>query len=113
MAASTPGQDDLKPVASYHLAEERFPERASGATVDHDAAWARGHQLDVPSSTAAGYRPVPPHDEARVDPETRTVLFRRGETLVTCYDIDRVDHQHGHAVRAAVATTYPHLIDDE
>jgi len=102
---------------SRHLSEDRWPKRATPPQyrkLDPRTAWARGHPLDVATGhTTDAYPRLPQHDEARIDPETRTVLFRRGQTLVTAYDLDVVTTFHGHAVRAAVADQYPELIQHE
>lgn len=99
---------------SRHLEEDRWPQRASrpeDRNVDPISAWARGHPLDVATGhTTSAYPDLPTHDEARIDPITRTVLFRDDQTLVTAYDLDLVTTHHGHAVRAAVRDQYPELI---
>lgn len=102
-----------EPVASDHLAEDRWPARGTQAEDAHDA-WLRALPLDLPTGTTSGAYPrLPQHDEARIDPQTKTVIFRRGETLVTCYDLSVVDTFHGHAARAAATEQYPELIHDE
>ncbi len=100
---------------SRHLEEDRWPQRATPPEhrkVDPSTAWARGLELDVATGhTTSAYPDLPMHDEARIDPLTRTVLFRDDQTLVTAYDLDLVTTHHGHAVRAAVREQYPELID--
>ncbi|WP_089650122.1 hypothetical protein [Halobacterium hubeiense] len=101
---------------SEHLGEERWPGRATPSRddVDPETAWYRGHPLEIPQGhTTGAYPRLPRHDEARVDPDSRTALFRRNGVLVTCYDLDTVTSYHGHAVRAAVHDQYPELINDE
>jgi len=48
--------------------------------------------------------PVPRHDEARYDAQSDVVVFRREQTLKTCYGLDaeHVTNIHGVAVAAAV-----------
>lgn len=101
-----------EPVASNHLSEDRWPNRG---TPEGDAleAWVRARPLDLPEGRTCGAYPrLPPHDEARIDPETQTVIFRRDAVLVTCYDLQRVDTWHGHAARAAAKDQYPELIHE-
>ena len=99
---------------SQHLTEDRWPQRATPPEYrkfDPSTAWARGLELDIPQGhTTSAYPDLPLHDEARIDPVTRTVLFRRQGTLVTAYDLDTVTSYHGHAARAAVTEQYPELI---
>ncbi|MUV59950.1 hypothetical protein [Halobacterium sp. CBA1126] len=99
------------PEVSQHLALQRWPQRGDPAH-SPATAWARGRPLDV-SHASHGHARVPSHDEARVDPQTMTVLFRRGATLVTCYDLDDVSNDHGAAVVEATRIQYPELITDE
>lgn len=102
--------------ASTHLEEDRWPQRATTPEyrkLDPTAAWARGHSLDLPQGhTTGAYPTLPPHDEARIDPQTRTVLFERNSVLVTAYDVDVVTSYHGHAVRAAVEEQYPEVLHE-
>lgn len=100
--------------ASHHLTEERWPGRATlDRDVDPETAWYRAHDLDLPEGhTTGAYPRLPDHDEVRIDPQTRTVLFRRDDTLVTCFDLDVVDSYHGHAVRAAVREQYPEVLSE-
>jgi len=102
---------------SRHLEEDRWPQRATPVEhrkFDPETAWARGHRLELPTGhTTGAYPRLPHHDEARIDPQTRTILFRRGGVLVTCYDLDVVTSYHGHAARAAVTKQHPELITDE
>ncbi|MCD2204379.1 hypothetical protein [Halobacterium sp. KA-6] len=100
--------------SSHHLSEERWPGRATlTRDVDPETAWYRAHPLDIPQGyTTGAYPRLPEHDEARIDPDTRTVLFRRSSVLVTCFDLDRVDTFHGHAVRAAVRDQYPEVLHE-
>lgn len=98
---------------SRHLEEDRWPRRATlTRDVDPETAWCRAHPLQIPEGhTTGAYPRLPENDEARIDPETRTVIFRRNSVLVTCFDLDTVTSYHGHAVRAAVHEQYPELID--
>lgn len=102
--------------ASQHLLEDRWPQRATPPQyrkLDPQTAWARANPLQLPQGRTTGaYPELPPHDEARIDPQTRTVLFARNDVLVTAYDIDTVTSYHGHAVRAAVRDQYPEVLHE-
>lgn len=93
--------------ASQHLICETWPQRGGSDTIPH-AAWERGQPLELTDSR------IPNHDEARYDPVTRTVLFRRNATLTTCYSVDEEDvtNVHGEAVREAVESRYGTVSDN-
>ncbi|UIO98934.1 hypothetical protein Hbl1158_10345 [Halobaculum sp. CBA1158] len=99
MAASTQPFDELRDgvVASDHLLEERWPQRAHPVDNLRDA-WVRGERLEIADER------VPVHDEARYDAWTEAVIFRRSDDLVTCYSVreEHVTNEHGEAVREAV-----------
>lgn len=77
--------------------------RGSGPTASVVGSWERGLRLDVPDAA-----PVPRHDEARYDAQSDVVVFRRGDTLRTCYGLtpEHVTNIHGVAVALAVDTQY-------
>ena len=86
--------------------------RGSGPTASVIGSWNRGLRLDIP--TAA---PVPRHDEARFDAQSGVVVFRRADTLTTCYGLTpkHVTNIYGVAVALAVdaqfGTSYRSRID--
>lgn len=92
--------------ATQHLICETWPQRGDPNIKPHDA-WERGLELDV-SHAPHGEARVPGHDEARYDPVTETVLFRRVHTLTTCYSVreEHITNDHGRAVREAVEAQY-------
>lgn len=89
-------------VPSRHLREETWIRRGDPADTPL-TAWERAEALDVDADER-----VPYHDEARYDPLTQTVLFRREHTLVTCYSVapEHVTNDHGRAVREAVEAAF-------
>lgn len=93
-------------VPSRHLREETWLRRGdpAGSVLN---AWERAKPLDVTAAEDGDER-VPQHDEARFDPLTLTVLFRREHTLTTCYSVDpqHVTNDHGRAVREAVEASF-------
>lgn len=93
-------------IATAHLRNETWPRR-SGSTDPVHAGWERGQPLDV-GMAEDGTKRIPWHDEARYDPLTATVLFRRDHSLVTCYSVldEQVTNDHGRAAREAVEATY-------
>lgn len=100
-------------IASQHLEEDRWPQRATPNTGTPLEAWQRGYPLTL-SAAHMGQNRTPDHDEARVDPETMTVLFRVHGTLVTCYDLDQdPTNDAGRATLEAARAQYPELITDE
>ena len=70
-------------------------------------AWDRSQRLNM-AHAPRGYLRVPDHDEARYDAETQTVLFRRNDTLTTCYSVreEAITNDHGVAVRQAVEAQF-------
>jgi|GEM_PF-1953952 len=88
--------------ASYHIGEQ-FRVRASSETVSVSTAWKRGLRVTVPAAA-----PVPRHDEARYDARGDVVIFRREQTLTTCYGLApaHLTNIHGVAVAAAVDAQY-------
>ena len=76
---STPDTPERR--TSYHV-DEQFRVRASSETTSVEAAWERGLRIDVPDAS-----PVPRHDEARYDARGDIVVFRREQTLTTCYGL--------------------------
>jgi len=96
---------------SYHI-RDQFRVRASSETSSVSAAWDRGQRLDVPDAA-----PVPGHDEARYDARGDVVVFRREQTLTTCYGLaaEHLTNIYGIAVAAAVdaqfGTSYCSRID--
>ncbi len=99
MAARSQPFDELRDGvgATDHLLEERWPQRAR-PTDDLRDAWVRGERLALEDER------IPPHDEARYDAWTQTVLFRRDSRLTTCYSVreEHITNVHGEAVREAV-----------
>jgi len=95
MAAAFGPHDPV--AASHHLAEERWPQRAHPVDNLRDA-WVRGERLELDDER------IPLHDEARYDAWTATVIFRRGDDLVTCYSVreELITNEHGAATREAV-----------
>lgn len=91
---------------SRHLRDDTWLRRGDPADTPL-TAWERGQPLDVDAATN-GHQRVPDHDEARYDPVTQTVLFRRTHTLTTCYSVrkEHVTNDHGRAVREAVEAAY-------
>lgn len=92
--------------ASRHLRDDTWLRRGDPADTVL-TAWERGQPLDI-SEAPNGHAHVPDHDEARYDPVTQTVIFRRNETLTTCYSVRREEtaSDHSLAARQAVAATY-------
>ncbi|GAB7010419.1 hypothetical protein [Halorubrum trueperi] len=92
-------------------AAEQFRIRATGGA-GVATAWQRGLRVEIPPEA-----PVPKHDEARFDARSDLVVFRREQTLTTCYglDADHVTNIHGVAVAAVVdaqfGTSYRSRID--
>ena len=88
--------------------------RGTGATASVVGSWERGLRVDIPAAA-----PVPRHDEARYDAQSDVVVFRRGDTLRTCYGLspEHVTNIHGVAVALAVdeqhGTQYAPRIDPE
>ena len=82
---------------SYH-ADGQFRIRATGGA-GVATAWKRGLRIDIPDAA-----PVPRHDEARYDATSDTVVFRREQTLTTCYGLstEQLTNIHGVAVAAVV-----------
>lgn len=102
-----------------HLRIDTWPARADSDAGVADvegirAAWARGERLNM-AHAPHGHARVPDHDEARFDPETLTVLFRRDDVLVTCYSVreDAITNDHGEAVRQAVEAQFGQLPDSD
>ncbi len=62
-------------------------------------AWERGLRLEVPAEA-----PIPRHDEARYDARGDVVIFRREQTLTTCYGLrpEYLTDIHGVATAATV-----------
>jgi len=58
---------------------------------------------------------VPNHDEARYDAKTESVLFRRDDTLTTCYSVrdEAITNDHGRAVREAVEVQFGSVKDSD
>ena len=77
--------------------------RASSPTASVAGSWVRGLRVDVPDEA-----PVPQHDEARYDAQSDVVVFRREDTLRTCYGLtsEHVTNIHGVAVALAVDAEY-------
>ena len=91
---------------SSHLGALRWPSR--GIVTEHPwHAWVRAEELDI-SHADQGHARVPRHDEARYDQRSQTVLFRRGNTLTTCYSVreEFITNDHGRAVREAVEAQF-------
>lgn len=104
---------------SDHLRIDTWPARADpdAGVADVEgirAAWRRGKRLNM-AHAPHGHARVPDHDEARFDAETLTVLFRRGDTLVTCYSVAEVaiTNDHGEAVRQAVEAQFGEISDSD
>jgi len=98
---------------SAHLGALRWPSR--GNVLEHPwHAWMRGEELDV-SHAPHGHARVPRHDEAGYDPESQTVIFRRGDVLTTCYSVreEYITNDHGRAVRQAVEAQFGEIRDSE
>ena len=97
---------------SYH-ADGQFRIRATGGA-GVATAWQRGLRIDIPQES-----PVPAHDEARYDAASDTIVFRREQTLTTCYGLDaeQITNIYGVAVAAVVdeqfGTDYRSGIDAE
>lgn len=89
-------------LASSHLRYETWPQRGDPEEHPRDA-WDRAQPLPIPESA-----PVLWHNEARYDPLTQTVLFRRNHTLTTCYSVrwESVTNVAGRAVREAVVDEF-------
>ncbi|QLG62865.1 hypothetical protein [Halorarum salinum] len=96
------GEYPLPAVPSQHLREDRWPSRG-GSGEDIHVAWRRARRLDL-RHAEDGIERVPAHDEARYDDVTEAVLFRRDDTLTTCYSVrlELITNDHGRAVREAV-----------
>ncbi|EMA69169.1 hypothetical protein C461_03302 [Halorubrum aidingense JCM 13560] len=94
-------------------ATDQFRIRATGGAAVA-TAWQRGLSVEIPEEA-----PVPRHDEARYDARSDLVVFRRKQTLTTCYGLDseHLTNIHGVAVAAAVdaqyGTSYCSRIDSE
>lgn len=73
--------------------------RGTGPTASVLGSWKRGLRVAIPEAA-----PVPRHDEARYDAQSAVVVFRREQTLKTCYGLDpeHITNIHGVAVAAAV-----------
>lgn len=99
----------VEPTASDHLKWTTWPQRGTPKDSPRDA-WRRAHDLDI-THASHGRARVPSHDEARYDPNTQTVLFRRDSVLTTCYDLQNVTNDAGVAVRDAVEAQYSGLLD--
>lgn len=97
---------------STEHAERMLRIRGTGPTASVLGAWNRGLRLEIPDAA-----PVPRHDEARYDAQSDVVVFRRQQTLTTCYglDADHLTNILGVAVAAAVdaqfRTSYCSRID--
>lgn len=78
---------------------KRMRDRTSGELVSAAVAYDRGVTVEIPPTA-----PVPPHDEAVFDEWTDTVVFRRGQALVTVYGLSpgHLTNINGIAVAAAV-----------
>lgn len=93
-----------------HAAEQFRIRATSGAAVK--TAWERGLRVDVPDEA-----PVPRHDEARYDARSDLVVFRREQTLTTCYGLEpeHLTNIHGVVVAAVIdnqfGTSYCARID--
>lgn len=94
-------------------AAEQFRLRATGGAAVA-TAWERGLRIEIPDEA-----PVPRHDEARYDARSDLVVFRREQTLTTCYGLDpeHLTNIHGVAVAAVVdaqfGTSYRSQINPE
>lgn len=79
-------------------AAEQFRLRATGGAAVA-TAWDRGLCVETPDEA-----PVPQHDEARYDARSDLVVFRREQTLTTCYGLgpEHLTNIHGVAVAAVV-----------
>lgn len=85
-------------VSTEH-AERMLRIRGTGPTASVLGSWNRGLRVEVPDAA-----PVPRHDEARLDAQSAVVVFRREDTLTTCYGLapEHLTNIHGVAVAAAV-----------
>jgi len=94
------------PKITAHLGAVRWPMRGNAVEHPHHA-WLRGEELDI-AEAPHGHARVPRHDEARYDRESQTVIFRRGNRLVTCYSVreEMITNDHGRAVRQAVEAQF-------
>ena len=101
-----------KYAASTAHAERMLRIRGTGPTASVLGAWNRGQKVEIPRAA-----PVPRHDEARYDAQSDVVVFRREQTLATCYGLDaeHITNIHGVATAAAVdaqfGTSYCSRID--
>jgi len=94
-----------------HIRVDTWPPRArTDGVADVEeirTAWERGQRLNM-AHAPHGHARVPDHDEARYDARTQVVLFRRDDTLTTCYSVreDAITNDHGRAVRQAVEAQF-------
>jgi len=101
-------------VSAGEHADRMLRIRGSSPTASVRWAWQRGLQVAIPEGA-----PVPRHDEARYDARAGVVVFRREQTLTTCYGLDaeHLTNIHGVVVAAAVdaqfGTDYRSGIDAE
>lgn len=84
-------------------ADRKLRIRGTGPTASVIGSWNRGLRVDIPAAA-----PVPRHDEARYDAQSDVVVFRRKDTLTTCYGLDpeHVTNIYGVAVALAVDAQY-------